>query len=542
MQPGNESRTSVLLVDDQPFDLAALERHLAPFSLHLVKACSGEEALQRFGDEDFALVLMDVKMPGLDGFQTARLLHENTPRRPVPLIFLSGSPREEAAIVRAYESGAVDYLRKPVEPETLRAKVRVFVELYQAREALFRQQAELRMRERQVFELRQQQVEEALQESQRTLAMLMGNLPGMVFRRRPDWSFEFASEGCLELTGYPVEDFTSGARRWVDLIHPEDVARVAREAEVAFTGWQPLTLVYRLLHRGGSERWMWDRSAGVYHPDGSLRFIEGFVTDITPHKVAEAERERLMGELREAVRLRDEFLSVASHELKTPLTPLSLRLQFMMREVEVRAEGSRNEVLRKHVEAASGQVQRLTALVDSLLDATRITSGRLSLRREQDVNLADIVRTVVAGFEAQAARAGTPLELEAPGRVLGHWDALRLEQVVTNLLSNALKFGAGRTVHLRVEEQEGWARLTVRDEGIGMDESMRARLFGRFERGVSERHYGGLGLGLFITREVVQALGGHVEAESQPGQGATFTVELPCTPPKDSLGGVRHED
>jgi signal transduction histidine kinase len=148
---------------------------------------------------------------------------------------------------------------------------------------------------------------------------------------------------------------------------------------------------------------------------------------------------------------------------------------------------------------------------------------------------------VVTSFETQAARMDCSLVLEAPAQVLGEWDVLRLEQVVTNLLSNALKFGAGCPVSLRVEEAAGWARLTVRDGGIGMDEHVRSRIFGRFERGVSERHYGGLGLGLFITHQVVEALGGHIRVESVPGRGSTFTVELPCTPPEEDGGGSRHD-
>jgi signal transduction histidine kinase len=399
-----------LLVDDQPADLVALERHLQPFELHLVKAGSGEEALHRLEeDEDFALVLMDVRMPGLDGFETARLLREHTALCHVPLIFLTGAPTEEYTL--AYANGAVDWLRKPVEPEILRAKVRVFVELHRERETLRRQQLELREREREVLE------------------------------------------------------------------------------------------------------------------DRSLR--------------AEAERERLVVELREAVRLRDEFLSVASHELKTPLTPLALRLQLLKQGLE--AETPDVERLRGHVKVACGQVRRMTSLVDSLLDATRITRGRLPLRRERDVNLAAIVRDVVAGFETQAVRAGCAVEIEAPARVLGQWDVLRMEQVVANLLSNALKFGAGGPVLLRLEEHEGWARLTVRDEGIGMDEEVRGRIFGRFERGVSERHYGGLGLGLFITHEVLEALGGRICVESTPGRGSTFTVELPCSSPEEGGGGPHHD-
>ncbi|SEU35967.1 sensor histidine kinase [Stigmatella erecta] len=542
MHVEREPQATILVVDDQPFELAAVERSLNSLDLQIVKAESGEEALRYLEAQEFALILMDVRMPGMDGFEAARLIREHVPHRRVPLIFLSGVRREEAAIVRGYASGAVDYLSKPVEPDALRAKVRVFVDLYHEREALRRQENALGERERRLLEARSLQAEEALLESQRSLSMLMGNLPGMVFRCRPDWSLTFLSEGCQALTGYSALEFSANPALWTDLMAAEDVARIVEEAREAFADGRLLTAQYRIRRRDGEQRWMWARSAGVFAPEGALRFIEGFMTDITEAKTAEAERERLMGGLREAVRLRDEFLSVASHELKTPLTSLSLRVQVLRKEVDGRLSASGAPNLLKHLESADGQVRRLAALVDSLLDTTRIISGRLSLRHEQDVNLADIVRSVVSVFETQAMRVGSPVEVTAPARVLGRWDALRLEQVVTNLLSNALKFGAGRPIRLRVEELGDQVRLTVSDEGIGMDEAVRNRLFGRFERGVSDRHYGGLGLGLFITRQVLEAMGGQVSVCSEPGQGATFTVELPRNPPPGkSAGGTPDE-
>ena len=418
MQAREVLHTSVLLVDDQPADLEALKRHLQPFSLRLVTCGSGEEALTRWEDEDFALVLMDVRLPGLDGIETARRLRAQAKLRPMPLIFLTGAEREEASIADGYDTGGVDWLRKPVDPRVLRAKVGVFVELYREREALRQQQLALRERAREVLEAKRERSE---------------------------------------------------ARR----------------------------------------------------------------------QRAEAERERLVVELREAVRLRDEFLSVASHELRTPMTPLALRLQRMRQEIKK----DEPDVARMsgHLDAANAQVKRLTRLMDSLLDATRISSGQLTLRRERDVDLAAIVRDVASALEAQAASARCALELELPARVLGEWDVLRLEQIITHLVSNALKFGAGGAVSLRLEEHGGWARLSVRDEGIGMDESVRARLFGRFERGVSERHYGGLGLGLFITHQVVEALGGHIHVDSAPGRGSVFTVELPLAAGGETGEGGTYE-
>jgi signal transduction histidine kinase len=231
---------------------------------------------------------------------------------------------------------------------------------------------------------------------------------------------------------------------------------------------------------------------------------------------------RLYLEARDAVRLRDEFLSVASHELKTPLTSLRLQLALILRNL---GEDSRGKVGGR-VSTVDRQVGRLKALVESLLDVSRIRTGGLTLELGE-VDLAEVVREVAAQFEDTCAQTGSRLELEGSGPLVGWWDRSRLEQVVVNLLSNALKYGAGRPIHVRWESTPERAQLVVRDEGIGIAPEALERIFQRFERAVSERHYGGLGLGLYISRQVVEALGGNIRAESTPGQGATFTVELP---------------
>jgi signal transduction histidine kinase len=225
-----------------------------------------------------------------------------------------------------------------------------------------------------------------------------------------------------------------------------------------------------------------------------------------------------------AVALRDEFLSVASHELRTPLTPLNLKLQTLQRELQ--RPGVPPERTRGHLEVALRMVRRLVELVDELLDVSRISSGRLVLNPEP-VDLTALVREALGRIEPEAARAGCALELEAPGPLPCRVDPLRFEQVLDNLLSNAMKYGPGRPVRVRLEQCETRVRLTVRDEGIGIPPGALERIFQRFERAVSERHYGGLGLGLYIARRIVEASGGTIAAASTPGQGATFTVELP---------------
>jgi PAS domain S-box-containing protein len=239
------------------------------------------------------------------------------------------------------------------------------------------------------------------------------------------------------------------------------------------------------------------------------------------------ENAELYEEAQEAVRAREEFLSIASHELRTPVTSLQLAVQSMLRILTSGSLASAPpEFVRNVLKAAERQSRRLEKLVDDLLDVSRITAGRLELRIE-DVDLAQIAGDVVGQMRAEAFAAGCPVELESRGPVPGRWDRLRLEQVVTNLLSNAIKYGSGRPVVVSVSAVGSVARLAVCDHGIGIAPERRPHIFDRFERAVSSRDYGGLGLGLYIVRRILQSHGGTVRVESELGLGSTFTVELP---------------
>ncbi|MBN1205707.1 MAG: PAS domain S-box protein [Myxococcaceae bacterium] len=269
----------------------------------------------------------------------------------------------------------------------------------------------------------------------------------------------------------------------------------------------------------------------LVYAESERRYTEAdvqFAADVGRRAALAVDNARLYRDAQTAIQLRDEFLSVASHELKTPLTPLHLKLQGLRREAESAERVPRERVLHS-LEGAEVQVRRLRDLIDDLLDVSRLSQGRLSMTLEQ-VDLDDVVRRVVSELSPQAVKAGCALTVDADGPVPGHWDRLRLEQLVTNLLTNALKYGAGKPVALHLERAGPLARLTVRDEGIGIEAEHLGRIFGKFERAVSERHYGGLGLGLYITRQIVEAFGGRIGVESQPGQGALFTVELPLQP------------
>ncbi len=241
------------------------------------------------------------------------------------------------------------------------------------------------------------------------------------------------------------------------------------------------------------------------------------------------ERERLYQQAQTALRKRDEFLAVASHELRTPFTPMRLYMQGLLSALRnpAKAAGLKPWVVK--LEAANTRLQRLARLVEDLFDVSRLSYDKLSLRRGE-VDLSLLATEAGERWQEELARVRCSFTLEAPALVVGHWDRMRLEQVIDNLLSNAMKFGPGQPIHLAVTKDSGCARLTVRDFGKGIAPEDQGRIFERFERAVSEENYGGFGLGLWISREVVQAHGGHISVESAPGQGATFTVELPLTP------------
>lgn len=228
-----------------------------------------------------------------------------------------------------------------------------------------------------------------------------------------------------------------------------------------------------------------------------------------------------------AIRARDEFLSIASHELKTPLTSLKLQLQMTRRRIHEKDGNPPNiEKMAATLDSSDRQVTRLAQLVEDLLDVSRIQSGKLIYSLEY-VDLVSMVREVIERFVEDIGAAGNTIHLDGDLAVVVNCDRFRMEQVVTNLISNAIKYGAGTPILVTVESGVEWASIRVRDQGVGISLEKQSRIFERFERVITDPNISGLGLGLFIVRSIVHAHQGRVRVESQEGQGATFVVELP---------------
>ncbi|QSQ12454.1 PAS domain-containing sensor histidine kinase [Myxococcus landrumensis] len=373
------------------------------------------------------------------------------------------------------------------------------------------------------------------------LTELMSTMPlGMAVVDR-NLCFVEVSEALAALNGQPREAHLGRPMDEVMSPHSSlgDTARRVRR--VLETG-EPLDGV-EIIHRepgGGVERTRVFRAS--YHPvrrGGEVIAACLYVEDLTERRRVEAQRdagaareravrEQALRETQEAVRARDEFLSVAAHELRTPLTSMRLHLQLLLRQV-VGAQPVLGQELAPRSQVLERQLSRLGSLVNTLLDVSRLAAGKLSLE-PRELDLVQVVRQMVDAFSEEFARAGCELTVHVSGSLPGQWDPLRVEQVLVNLLSNAAKYGAGRPVEVSLVGEGTMAVLAVKDHGIGISEDGMARLFGKFERAVSERHYGGLGLGLYITRQIVEAMGGSITVRSAQGQGSTFILRLPTQP------------
>ena len=248
----------------------------------------------------------------------------------------------------------------------------------------------------------------------------------------------------------------------------------------------------------------------------------------------EADRDRLVAALREAVRARDEFVAIAAHELRNPMTPILLQVGALLAAARSPRQ-CRPEVLVPRLEALELAVQEFVRRATTLLDVSRIAAGNLRIERAA-VDLSGVIRGVVERAGIAARKARSHLETDLQEGVVGSVDRLALEQVAENLLSNAIKFGAGRPVRVALRADGRTARLVVRDQGVGISEEDRARIFQPFERAVTRREHGGFGIGLWLANQLVVAMGGAIGVESRPGEGTTFTVSLPLGDAEQSDG------
>ncbi|PVZ59092.1 hybrid sensor histidine kinase/response regulator [Pseudomonas sp. B1(2018)] len=387
-------QAKLLIVDDLPENLLALEALIKREDRIVYKALSADEALSLLLQHEFAMAILDVQMPGMNGFELAELMRGTEKTKNIPIVFVSAAGREMNYAFKGYESGAVDFLHKPLDIHAVKSKVNVFVDLYRQSKAM----------KEQVLALEQSR----------------------------------------------------------------------REQEALLRQLQNTQL-----------------------------------------------------ELQQAVRMRDDFMSIVAHEVRTPLNGLILETQ--LRKMHLARDNAAAFTLDKMhamVDRDERQIKSLIRLIEDMLDVSRIRTGKLSIRPTR-FDLSTLVRDLLHNFSRQIDAAETSVTLDAEQPVIGNWDEFRIEQVISNLLTNALRYGAKSPVSVKVYSEGGLALVDVRDQGIGIDEENQKRIFQQFERVSARQAVAGLGLGLFISEQIVTAHGGTITVQSRIGEGALFRVCLP---------------
>jgi signal transduction histidine kinase/DNA-binding response OmpR family regulator len=554
--------TNVLVVDDLPDKLLVYRTILEELGQNLLTARSGEEALGQVLRNDFAVILLDVNMPGMDGFETAALIRSRKRSAHTPIIFLTAFA-DEVRAAEGYAHGAVDYIQTPVVPEVLRAKVRVFVDLYRMTQQV-RRQAEERValaEERARRELAEAEskradyladVSRALADSldpettARTLARLvvpyLADLAGVTlpgeqgqpWRTELAWTSPVKAEvQSLRIAGRdgPHDTLRSAVERALLRGHSAHLDQldipypIPDESAVPARIRSALVLPLRARGRILGVLTLTVGPSGRAYGSAELALAD----DLASRAAIALDNARLYNDMERADRQKNEFLSMLAHELRNPLAPIRNSAEV------IRLTAPDQPRLQKAREVIDRQLTHLVRLVDDLLDVSRITGGKIRLQ----FGPVELNAVVIAALEACSPaieRAGHRLTVELPERpVFVTGDSARLTQILTNLLNNAAKYpDAGGRILTALRTEGDATEIVVRDSGIGIPQDMLAavfELFTQMDRSL-DRSQGGLGVGLTLVKRLVELHGGTVSAHSDgPGTGAEFRVRLPISNP-----------
>ena len=668
-------KVNILVVDDRTEGFLAVQAVLDSSSYNLVKAQSGSEALKHLLDMDFAVILMDVQMPGMNGYEAATIIKTREKSRHIPIIFMSAINKDEQYVYQGYEVGAVEYLVKPFDPVVLRSKVAVFVDLF-LKEEKIKEQARMLLEKE--ITAHAQEIDKLEIEGLRKYQYLADTIPQIVFRLFPDGTYEYFNQLWFAYTGFSGQQ--SEGRGWMKSIHPDDIHHLMS----LFQGPREIKqkeFECRLRNAVGIYRWHLIRAQPETYTDpslisswlgtatdiedrkhneniekffaktgeilvSSLDFADSFrevsafavpmVADIClidvinedgqlvssavghrskrgarlikafhnknlismddkklPCRVIRSGnpeihfgrngqnniqsrsaiivpitvRDKVLGAVtlvlidshsytnadltwgkelarrlamalqnsllykvsQQAIEIRNDFLSIASHELNTPITSLKLQLQMLQRSITKSKEDKLpTDKLISSVNVFARQVERLINLVSVLLDVSRIQSGKFTFSFSK-INALELIQEVLERQVDIIESSNCELEVDAKVDVTVNWDKLRIEQVIINLLNNAARYAPGK-IELTVFQKDSVITMIVQDHGPGIPADKLNKVFERFEQVKGGHTVGGLGLGLFIVRQIVEGHNGEIFVESKVGKGSRFTIKLPVDP------------
>ena len=512
---GNETPTSgnqvvsdqpvkVLLVDDRPDKLIALQSILAGPALELVLANSGKEALRLVLAHDFAVILLDVSMPIMDGFETASLIRQRKSSEHTPIIFITAYSDSEMPASRGYSLGAVDYIFAPVDPDILRAKVSVFIDLFKKSQKIQYQSEWLR-----------KQAERRASSLEIRLDDLLNRLNVGVFSATSDWVLISANPAFFRLFG--INPAIAPETFNLAKLYSQEEDRVNLMARLESEG-QVQDYHVRQCHLDGTLMWV-SLSKVLVTDDKGNRHIDGLVEDITDRKMAEATLMAKMEELARSNAELEEFAYVASHDLQEPLRMVSSYSSLLAERYAQQLDEKGKMFLGQLV----GGARRMQALIRDILAFAKI--GKLPNHALVDCN--EVIEKALFNLKDIIADSGATVTRDQLPTLIG--EPVLLGQVFQNLISNAIKFrhkDRCPTVHVSVERRGAFWSFAVTDNGIGIPPQFYEKIFSVFQRLHSSDDYAGTGIGLAICRKAIQKHGGTISVQSVPGSGSVFRFQL----------------
>ena len=548
--PQPAERVDILIVDDRAENLLALEAILEPLHQRLVRASSGEEALRRLLERDFALILLDVQMPGMNGFETARIIKSRERTKYVPIIFLTAISKEEAYVFEGYSVGAVDYLFKPFQPEILRSKVAAFVDLYVRQKNVAAKEALVRESERREMELRhmrelwesQARFREVVTSALDAIILFDDSATITLFNSAAERMFGCASKDAV---GSSIARFFPDGTAAVDQLRGaaegrDDDGASAQERDPAknvrslsarrATGetfpievsvsllTSPRDRTYTLIVRDVSER--------VRHEEMLRQQAVSLANTMNELKALNDELNERQQDLERAMTARSRFYASMSHELRTPINAVLGYSTLLLENIY----GPLNEKQREGIERTHKAAKHLLELVNDVLDLSKIEAGKIDLRL-QPVGFPSLIEDLFVTVRPLADQYGSTLRIEHTGesiRVVS--DPRRVRQILLNLLSNAIKFGRGKPIRVALHRREdNGVVIEVIDEGEGIAPDDQERIFQEFVQLGKTQLTEGTGLGLPISRRLAELLRGSLTVQSEIGRGSTFRLALPAT-------------
>jgi signal transduction histidine kinase/DNA-binding response OmpR family regulator len=480
----------ILIVDDKPENIFALKSLLEIHKFPVDTASSGEEALKKVLKNAYALIILDVQMPGMDGFEVAEAITGYSKAKDIPIIFLSAVNTDKRFVTRGYESGGIDYVTKPIDPDILLLKAKTFYRLYEQTKQLHEIQQALQ----EEIEFRKKAQAE-LDEKNTELQSILESLPQIAFTANAKGKVEYVNEQWYTFSTSPLQ-FPS--------THPDDESFL-EEWHNALASGQAFEKELRIRQISQEEyRYHLLRIVPVKENDQVVKWV-GTYTDIEEQKKSEQKK--------------DEFISIASHELKTPLTSIKAYVQLLERTLA--ADADENNI--KYIKRAQLQIDKLSSLINDLLDISKMDSGKMQFNKKE-FDLEQLLNSTIDIIQQtnsthQIIKTGT-----SDGFVFG--DEVRIEQVIINYLSNAIKYSPGKDkVWVNLDNTPEGIKVSVTDEGMGIPADKQQHVFNKFYR--ADQTMQGLGIGLYICSEIIKRHQGIFGLTSEQGKGSTFYFILP---------------